>query len=232
MNLIQSQKNRYAWKLEPYDTLWHQGDYLAKAEYFGLPPGQYHLYYKAANNDGIWTVPSRPLQIIIKPHFYQTNWFIVLMLALFLLLVGILIGYRHYIARQIEKKRRMMRYSWSHLDEAEARRINEKLLDVMQDKNIYLEPDLSLNKLASIMEVKPNYLSQIINQFHGQNFFEFINTYRIEEAKRLLCGTTLKVEAVAYDSGFNSLSTFNAAFKKATQTTPTAFRKSCPEKRA
>jgi YesN/AraC family two-component response regulator len=99
----------------------------------------------------------------------------------------------------------------------------------MQDRNIFLDPDLSLNKLANILEIKPNYLSQTINQFHEQNFFEFINTFRIREAKRLLCKTTMKVVAVAYDAGFNSLSTFNSVFKKATGTTPSRFRKSCPE---
>jgi ligand-binding sensor domain-containing protein/AraC-like DNA-binding protein len=225
MNLIQAEKNIYQWKLIPYDTVWKHGNYLSKATYFNLPSGTYKLLYKAANNDGIWTVASKPLIIKINPRFYQTTGFIILVASLILLLLASFAAYRKYLKIQIEKRRKMLRYSWSKLDDSEAQRINDKLLTAMENKNIYLEPDLSLNKLADIIGEKPNYLSQVINQFHKQNFFEFVNTYRIEEAKRLLRDTALKVEAVAYDSGFNSLSTFNSVFKKITKTTPSQYRK-------
>jgi ligand-binding sensor domain-containing protein/AraC-like DNA-binding protein len=231
MNLIQSGKNTYAWKLEPYDSCWQQGNHTSKAAYFNLPPGNYKLYYKAANNDGIWTVAPEPVHIIITPRFYQTTTFFLLITGVVLLWIFGFIAYRWYLKKQLEKKRKLMRYSWSNLDKTEARKINKKLLTVMQNKNIYLEPDLNLNKLADIIIVKPNYLSQVINQFHQQNFYEFINTYRIEEAKRLLRETTLKVEAVAYDSGFNSLSTFNSVFKKTTQMTPSQYRRKHSDKK-
>jgi len=225
MNLIQPDKNRYAWKLEPYDRHWHTGNYLARARYFNLPPGHYKLHYKAANNDGIWTHAPQPLVIRILPHFYQTTGFYILIFIFLMFLTTGFLIYRWYLKKQMERKRKLMRYHWSKLDPGEAERINNRLLEMMQNKNIYLEPDLSLNKLAEIIQVKPNYLSQVINQYHRQNFFEFVNKYRIEEAKRLLRETDLKIEAVAYDSGFNSLSTFNAAFKKITGTTPSQYRK-------
>jgi len=225
MNLIQAEKNKYAWKLEPYDTIWHYGNYKAKARYYDLPHGRYRLLYKAANNDGIWTRVYPPVFITIKPHFYQTTAFVLLLILIVLLLIVAFVMHKWYLQKQMEKKRKLMRYSWSNLDENKAHQINEKLLKTMEDKNIYLEPDLSLNKLAEIMQVKPNYLSQVINQYHKQNFFEFINTYRIQEAKYLLRETSLKIEAVAYDSGFNSLSTFNSVFKKMTGSTPSKYRK-------
>jgi AraC-like DNA-binding protein len=60
---------------------------------------------------------------------------------------------------------------------------------------------------------------------HNKHFSEFINTYRIDFAKKLLKETYLKIEAIAYDSGFNSLSTFNTVFKKETGFTPSKYRK-------
>ena len=69
------------------------------------------------------------------------------------------------------------------------------------------------------------YLSQVINTEHNKNFREFINTLRIKEAEKLLKETSLKIEAVAYETGFNTISTFNIAFKKETGITPSEYRK-------
>jgi ligand-binding sensor domain-containing protein/AraC-like DNA-binding protein len=225
LNMIQPEKNRYAWKLIPVDSIWHTSLNTNTANYENLSPGKYTLLYKAANNDGIWT-PVHRLQIKIKPYFYQTTWFygaVLLFVVLFILGLGL---YKWYIRRQLEVQRKKLRYSKSPLNREKADEINRRLTDYLQSEKVYLESDLSLHKLAARLGVRPNYLSQVINQFHNRNFFEFINMYRIEEAKRLLAETTLKIEAVAYDSGFNSLSTFNSAFKKFTGSTPSAYRKS------
>ncbi len=225
-NLIQPDKNRYAWQLKPYDTVWRHTGNQGKAEYFNLPPGTYSLYYKAANNDAYWTEAQEPLQITITPRFYQTGLFAILLISFLLLLVAVFWIYKWYIKRQLDIKRKKMRYSTSKLDHQKAEQINKRLLSLLQTEKIYLEPDINLHKLADKLQVKSNYLSQVINQFHKRNFYEFINTYRIEEAQKLLKETSLKIEAVAYDSGFNSLSTFNAVFKKIVGKTPSQYRKS------
>jgi ligand-binding sensor domain-containing protein/AraC-like DNA-binding protein len=225
-NLIQSGKNRYEWRLEPYDSIWRHTGASGKAEYFNLPSGKYRLYYKAANNDGYWTQADKPFYIVIAPRFYQTKLFYMLIFAFLFILIIAFWLYKWYIKKQLENKRKKLRYSTSNLNEQKAKQINERLISLLNTEKIYLEPDINLHKLANLLQVKPNYLSQVINQYHKQNFYEFINTYRVEEAKRLLKETTLKIEAVAYDSGFNSLSTFNAVFKKVTGKTPSQFRKS------
>jgi AraC-like DNA-binding protein len=73
-----------------------------------------------------------------------------------------------------------------------------------------------------------HHLSQLINEGLNQNFFDFVNSYRIEEIKKQLHDPKLshiKIEEIAFQNGFNSKSAFNTAFKKFTQTTPSQFRK-------
>jgi AraC-like DNA-binding protein len=104
----------------------------------------------------------------------------------------------------------------------------------METRRPWLEPDLTLEELASQLALRPKVLSQAINEGLGQNFFEFINTYRIGEAKRLLTNPADKkitVLEVLYQVGFNSKSSFNTVFKKQTGMTPSEFKKKMGESR-
>jgi len=88
---------------------------------------------------------------------------------------------------------------------------------------------LTLPKLAAQLGVSANLLSETINKRFGQNFPDFINSYRIREAQVLLgksSNDNQKIATIAFEIGFNSLSVFNTAFKKFTSMTPSAFRKS------
>lgn len=104
----------------------------------------------------------------------------------------------------------------------------ERLRLFMQREKPWLNPDLSLEELAAGIGQKPKMLSLVINETLGQNFFDFINHYRIDEAKRLLTNPVDKkitVSEVLYAVGFNSKSSFNTLFKKYTGLTPTEFRR-------
>ena len=86
-----------------------------------------------------------------------------------------------------------------------------------------------MTKLALITELSNSYLSQIINQSQGQNFFDFINAYRVEEVKSLLHHPDYAhytILGVAQEAGFKSKSTFNSVFKKMTGMTPSDYKKS------
>ncbi|PJJ60246.1 helix-turn-helix domain-containing protein [Hymenobacter chitinivorans] len=103
-----------------------------------------------------------------------------------------------------------------------------RLRTLMTTAEPYRSPDLSLAELAAQLRVPGYQLSQVINEQCQQNFFDFINSYRIEEVKRQLLRPELahlKLEEIGFAAGFNSKSAFNAAFKKHTQTTPSQFRK-------
>lgn len=99
-----------------------------------------------------------------------------------------------------------------------------KLVQAMEVEKIYLNPNLKLAILAAHIPITPHRLSQLINQSYGQNFSDFINTYRIQEAQQLLRETDEKILSIAFQTGFNSLSVFNTAFKKMTGMTPSAYR--------
>lgn len=104
-----------------------------------------------------------------------------------------------------------------------------QLEEVMKNKRPYLEPKLTLPDLAKITGIPVHLLSRIINETTGKNFFEFVNSYRVEEFKRIASAEKLKsmtLLALALEAGFNSKTTFNAAFKKITNTTPRDFLKS------
>lgn len=112
--------------------------------------------------------------------------------------------------------------------------LNETMIGIYKNKleililqKVYTDTNLTLPKLAEKMNIQAYLLSQIINENYGQNFSDFINFYRIEEAKILLNSPIYKdqkIASIAYDCGFNTLSAFNTAFKKFTNTTPSQYR--------
>ena len=102
-----------------------------------------------------------------------------------------------------------------------------RLIEIMENKKPYIKNDLTLQSLASLLSISNHHLSQVINEKFNKNFFEFINSYRIEEAKVLLSDPQknhLTMAAVAFEAGFNSVSSFNSVFKKITNMTPSGFR--------
>ncbi|MBW1295057.1 helix-turn-helix domain-containing protein [Aquimarina litoralis] len=101
-----------------------------------------------------------------------------------------------------------------------------KLEKFMNSEKPYLDFELTLQKLATQIDIPEKSLSLLINRHLDKHFFDFINSYRIEEAKHLLRNETLTIQQIMYEVGFNSKSSFNTAFKKHTSETPSNFRKS------
>ena len=98
---------------------------------------------------------------------------------------------------------------------------------IVGDK-LYLEPDLSLSKLSKIVGKSTQQISSVINQYGRRNFNDFVNYYRIQDAKMVLSGDDsdkYTISSIAFDTGFSSLSSFNSAFKKFEGATPSAYRK-------
>ena len=106
--------------------------------------------------------------------------------------------------------------------------ILSRLEKLMIGEKLFLNSSLNLGEVAQKLSVVPRYLSQVINEIKGQNFYDFVNYYRIEEAKKMLTDPTHiddKILSVLYDCGFNSKSVFNTVFKKNTGVTPSEYRK-------
>lgn len=104
----------------------------------------------------------------------------------------------------------------------------EQLTSFMENEKPYLNASLSIRNLAEQMKMNSRELSILINQNLNQHFFDFVNEYRINEAKELLKNSSMQeltILEILYRVGFNSKSSFNTAFKKHTGSTPTQFRK-------
>ena len=98
---------------------------------------------------------------------------------------------------------------------------------VIRDK-LYLESDLSLSGLSKMVGKSTQNTSEAINQYAKRNFNEFINYYRIQDAKRMLLDANTKnytISTIAFDAGFSTLSSFNSAFKKFECITPSIYKK-------
>lgn len=111
-------------------------------------------------------------------------------------------------------------------DEDERAELHQALDQAMAVDRVFLDSDLSLKKLAEILNSTSNKLSWLINEEKQVNFNDFINTYRMEHFKQLALdpeNKNLTLLGLAFDSGFNSKSAFNTSFKKLTGQTPRAW---------
>ncbi|WP_422082383.1 helix-turn-helix domain-containing protein [Ulvibacterium sp.] len=101
-----------------------------------------------------------------------------------------------------------------------------KIGTLVKEEQLYLDFDLKLNTLSEKLGASIHHISQAINQNSGMSFPDFINSFRIEEAKkRLLMPKPDTIFAISLDVGFNSKAAFYTAFKKVTSQTPTEFKK-------
>lgn len=112
----------------------------------------------------------------------------------------------------------------SILSEQRLGRTAAKLMDALNTNGLYADNALSLRKLSDTTGITKNHISETLSQHLGVNFFDFVNSHRAAEAKRLLIETDHSILTIALEVGFNSRSTFNAAFKKHVGSPPSLFR--------
>lgn len=110
----------------------------------------------------------------------------------------------------------------------EAREELDRLRRTMESEKAFLDPELTLPSLAERLGMPRNRLSRLLNEAIGKSYADFVNDYRIEEAKALLSspGRGMDVLGVAFESGFNSKATFYSAFKRVTGMAPNEYRAS------
>ena len=112
-------------------------------------------------------------------------------------------------------------------DEAVAT-LKEKMKSIMEHDKAFLDQELDLPQLARRMHISSHDLSYLLNEGFGESFFQFVNRYRVAEAKILLLSSKhrhLNVLGIAYEAGFSSKTTFNTTFKKFTGQSPTQFQR-------
>jgi len=119
------------------------------------------------------------------------------------------------------------KYAAKKIEDEEAISILEKLKEVMQQRELYKNSNIKLNDVAKELSISTHRLSQLLNDNLGKSFAQYINEYRIAEAKTLISKKIeYTLEAIGYEAGFSSRSAFYSTFKKLTGITPAAFRDS------
>jgi AraC-like DNA-binding protein len=143
------------------------------------------------------------------------------------IMISILITQDYYpqfffaLKREIRRKR----YERSLLLGLNTDVIRNRLGELMDDEKLYRDMELNLQTLADRLSITPHQLSQFLNDQVNSNFRNYINGFRVKEARRLLeHNSDMSVSAICYEVGFNSKSTFNMVFKEATGKTPREFR--------
>ncbi len=118
------------------------------------------------------------------------------------------------------------KYSGSKITTEKSAEYAKTVTQFMSVKKPFLNPDLTIKELADQLSMPPKSLSQVINSKFRMNFFDFVNHYRVNEAKLIMLESKMKtILEILYEVGYNSKSAFNEAFKKETRMTPTEYRK-------
>lgn len=115
------------------------------------------------------------------------------------------------------------KYKNTYITENQIEQIVLNLNNLFQKEKIFLDPDLTISKVANILGIQSYAISRAINSKLGKNFFDYVNNWRINEACEILKSKyfeTHTIEALAYDCGFGSKVSFNNSFKKFNNCTP------------
>ncbi|MDV3549542.1 AraC family transcriptional regulator [Elizabethkingia anophelis] len=121
-----------------------------------------------------------------------------------------------------------VKYQKNFAGEEVIQSIYQKLSFRMEHEKLYKDPELNLNQVAVLLNVHPNILSQTINSVENKNFYDYINQHRIEEFKRIVIlpeNQKFTILSLAFESGFNSKTSFNRNFKKYMDCSPREFIK-------
>jgi AraC-like DNA-binding protein len=123
------------------------------------------------------------------------------------------------------------KYIHSILSEERKNAIRNLLLEYFNKKRPYLNPELNMNMLSDELKVPKYQLTEVLNILIKKNFFQFVNEYRVEAVKKMLLKNTgYSIEAIGYECGFNSKSTFFTVFKNIAGLTPLQYRQTMNNK--
>lgn len=155
------------------------------------------------------------------------NYSILLLLIYIISFYGL---YQKQIEVQTESKelRATAAYKNSILSAETKQTIKEKIFQYFETEKAYLNPNLNMELLSEEIGFPKYQITEVLNVDIGKNFFQFVNSFRIEAVKKMLLEPELKysIEAIGYECGFNSKSSFYTVFKNVTGKTPAAYRKS------
>ncbi|HLT50418.1 MAG TPA: two-component regulator propeller domain-containing protein [Arenibacter sp.] len=226
-------RNQYAYKLEGVDKDWIRTSGKDPSARYPKPKsGRYRFYLKASNNDGIWNDRPIYLDIVVSANFMDRN--IAKMGIVLLILIAIILGilaFKKYRgntpSRHQNINHKKPQKPIDPLLESENLNKITELNFLMETEMIYMDATLGLSELAEKLKVTNNHLSILLNDYIGKNFYDYINSFRVEEVKRRLKDPHYQkqtLSSIGGDCGFNSKSAFNRIFKGFTGKTPSEYQ--------
>lgn len=236
-------KVRFQYKMEGIDSNWkdHLPGNPRVVFYKNLKPGSYVFFVKACNEDGVWSTEEKSIRIIYTTVFYKSFLFIFFVCLFGAGVIGFIAWKVIMMHKRIIEKDKIDDSSKNELQDEGvtaskrpplsdglARSLQEKLVNLMEKEKVFKDEDLSLDSLALKLGVSRHILSQYLNENLGKNFADYVNSYRVEEAKWLMDspkGKDMKNDYIADEVGFNNKGVFYTAFKKFAGMTPNAYRK-------
>ena len=192
------------------------------------------------------TIEKQQLEIRNRKFRESFLWLSTAFLALAFMALLYFLRFRHNKLRQLyEKNIELLKEHEKNLhfssenrssiiiekDENSSELLFKRLENIMQEEKPYKNSQLIFEDLVNKLSTNQKYLSNTINRFFGSNFNDYINSYRVAEAQRLIIShQSLTMEQIMHQCGFRSRSTFSTAFKKFSGMTPGEFRKMDNEK--
>lgn len=228
---LSPEKIKFKYRLEGFDEDWIFLPSGSKrmVQYWSLPPGTYTFRVIASNAEGVWNQSGDAITFTLEPFFYQTLFFKIAVLLFLAALLGVAVYFlKKHLFKKKQKALEVEKYKGTALDLDFAERCINELKHLMKVEKIYRDENITLQSMAQILSVRPHQLSRILNEKLDRNFSNFINYYRIEEVKEILespAGANKKINIVAHDAGFKSMTSFYRVFKKLTGMTPDQYKK-------
>ena len=206
------------------DESWQDVGDRQTVSYSSLPSGSYRFMIKAANHDNLWTPAPLQFTLRISPPFWKSLPFIALMIVILALTLIILHFWR--IGKAVSKERQ--KYEKTLLSSEQKDQAIKTIRDHANQSLCFTDPDLTLAKFASLVDLPAHHVSQAINSDLGISFPDFINELRISHAQKLLDeaienGQAVKFSELCISCGFSSQATFNRVFKKIASATPSDY---------
>lgn len=223
------------------ESFWYKGGYSFLLFYTLIYIGAYsYVFLKLAKTEPAFWRGGIRLLLIVFTFFllaYFTNYILrvndylagpVIYSALIMVISFIAIRNNAVFTKEQKKKYQNLNLSRLVMTDYEGR-----IIKTLEQERLYLNPNLSLQMLAEKSGVPDYALSFVLNENLKTSFTSLINLYRVNEAKRLLVNPAknhLSIAGIAYECGFNTLSSFNSAFKKLNNATPSEYKRTLSSK--
>lgn len=234
VNHNNNKQNRYSYRLMDKNSAWSKPGSSNQIEFADLSTGKHILYVKASSDEQGEITQSVTIEIYINPYFYETSWFIGIVV---ILVVGITFtltwSYFKVFIRKMreqfnETRQKTEKTSSLKISNEKCKQIQIDLENYMKNEKPYIHPDFRIGEAAKATGYGLHEISHVLNTELNSNFSDYINSYRIEELMRMMSESLYEkynLSAIAEKCGFNSKTTFYRAFKKYKGISPSEYFK-------